>query len=432
MNTAIYYPYLYPPAKWLRVAALCWDTVYSLEPSDAPPRPQMVAEFDRALGGFLETLPFSRAIEDRQVLEIFGAWVEEHVNDFRKQPFVEESDGLLRDVGHLYASKLGGVDAPMVKRLCELRLARVESKRTTIQRPEWASWAEEPPMLPEEGSPEWNYEQLRSKVWTTDDVRKKQKFLAAADAFLKKHSVPVDQTMPMLLVPRELGLHYLALCSSYVAEQARCDLATETTKFIDVVVSGSKEAVVAEVAQAVIEARVPANIEEVDPARLRELREALRHERHRFQGEVESLVKELEAIASEGQMAKLRNDALELARARAEATERAHKSARLEIAVETMGVSLAPPALLVTTASLLGTGLFAPLGSRGPRCRDGQGLSRVAESWRGTTQSSVVVRIRGRTCPRQGYRSWGVIVRQSASSMPQWPDVSNVTPRRQL
>jgi hypothetical protein len=73
VNTAIYYPHLYPPLKWLRVAALCWDTVYNIAPSDAPGRPQAISKLDRELGGFIETLPFDRPIRDRELMDEFGA-----------------------------------------------------------------------------------------------------------------------------------------------------------------------------------------------------------------------------------------------------------------------------------------------------------------------------------------------------------------------
>jgi hypothetical protein len=381
MNTAIYYPQLSPPPKWLRVAALCWDTVYTVQPSDSPPHPPDVAALSSALGGFLETLPFDRAIQEREVIDEFGTWVEEHAERFRLQPLVDEAGRLASDLSYLYPSKMGGLDAPIVDRLCTLGLARVESKTETVEVPDWEAgrFVEAPFKPPEPGSPESDYEKLRDRVWSTDNPRKQQKLKDKAEALRQKHLVSLLRTVQLLLVPSELGLHYLALCAGYLAEQDRRDLATLNERFTEVVVSGSRDAVAAEVAQATIEAYVPANIEQVELARLADLRETLRHERHGFQREVEELVSGFEAIASEGQMTKLRNDAIELARTRVEATRRAHRDANLEIAIETLSVSLAPPALLVTTASLLGTGLFAPLGVAAAL---GVGTAKAYLAWR--------------------------------------------------
>ena len=39
MNTVVYYPYVHPPAEWLRVAALCWDKVYELTGPRIPEDP---------------------------------------------------------------------------------------------------------------------------------------------------------------------------------------------------------------------------------------------------------------------------------------------------------------------------------------------------------------------------------------------------------
>jgi hypothetical protein len=365
MNTAIYYPHLYPPPKWLRVAALCWDSVYTVQASDSPPFPRDVAELNSALGGFLETVPFDRAIQDRHVIDEFSAWVEEHADRFRGQQLAEESSGRLqRDLFYLYPGKMGGLDSHIVDRLVTLGLARVESKTVTREMPDWEAerYGLEQPAFFERGSPEAVYMELQEQASSTDNPRKQKKLKDRAEALRQKHLVSKDTWKPLLLVPSELGLHYIALCAGYLAEQDRRDLATGSERFSDVVVSSSRDAVAADVTQALIEAYVPANIEQVEPARLAELRETLRHERHGFQGEVDRLVNEFEEIASEGQMTRLRDDAIDLARTRAEATRRAHHAANLEIAVETLSVSLAPPALLVTTASLLGTGLFAPLG----------------------------------------------------------------------
>jgi hypothetical protein len=383
LNTAIYYPNLYPPLKWLRIAALCWDTVYNIEPVDAPARPQAIADLDRELGGgFLEALTFDRPIRDRELMNEFAAWVEENANRFRDQPLMEERDRLAGDLSYFYPGKLGGVDAPIVDQLQQLGLARIESKRAIIELPDWeASWhgMEVIAPEPEPGSPGWEYQRLRDAAWSTDDPGQTQRLRAEAEALRESHLVSVDEVTPRLLVPRELGLYYISLCASYLAARERRDLATTAERFTHVVVSSSRETAAADITQAIVKAYVPADIDQIEPARLAELRETLRHERHACQADVQRLLDEFQRIASEGQLAKLRDDAVELARTRIEATRRAHKHANLELAVEVMGVSLAPPALLATTASLIGIGLFAPLGIAAAL---GVGTAKAYLAWR--------------------------------------------------
>src|SRR5215471_15212184 len=56
MNAALYYPYLSPPSKWLRIAALCWDKVYTFTSPDSPDLDEDVVEFDEQLGGFISRI----------------------------------------------------------------------------------------------------------------------------------------------------------------------------------------------------------------------------------------------------------------------------------------------------------------------------------------------------------------------------------------
>ena len=313
-NTAIYYPHLYPPLKWLRVASLCWDTVYNIEPPDARPRPQALVEFDSVLGGFLEPLAFDLVLGDKALMDEFSDWVEARAEGFRQQPLVEERQALSRDLAYLYPGKLGGLNSPIVDRMQDLGLARVE----------------------------WTEVSSETQDWQLDVYHPRE--------------------IPLLFVPPELADHYLAQCASYLAEQRRSDLATTDGQFTDVVVSGSRAAVAAEVAHTVIDAYLPSDIEHVEPVRLAELRDSLRDERHEFQADVEAIVNGFEQIASEGQMEHLKRDAVDLASAQVDATRRTYQRADLKLVVETLGISVAPPALLATTASLLGVGLFAPIG----------------------------------------------------------------------
>jgi len=61
MDTALYYPHV-PSAKWLRIAALCWDRVVHLtgEFGELPNLPEDVTLLSEACGGLLEPFTANR------------------------------------------------------------------------------------------------------------------------------------------------------------------------------------------------------------------------------------------------------------------------------------------------------------------------------------------------------------------------------------
>jgi hypothetical protein len=81
MNTVLYYPHLYPPTEWLRVAALCWDEVYTLLPPEAPDMPEEVARLDAALGKVLRPASIKELQNDRDIADKFEAWLDDSDGD---------------------------------------------------------------------------------------------------------------------------------------------------------------------------------------------------------------------------------------------------------------------------------------------------------------------------------------------------------------
>jgi hypothetical protein len=73
MNTVLYYPHLYPPTEWFRVAALCWDEVYTLQPDASPNAPEELTRLDAALGGILRVARIEEAVDDQAVASAFDS-----------------------------------------------------------------------------------------------------------------------------------------------------------------------------------------------------------------------------------------------------------------------------------------------------------------------------------------------------------------------
>src|SRR5450631_2798812 len=81
MNTVLYYPHLFPPAEWLRLAALCWDEVHILRPAGSPETPDDLAKLDAALGGILRPAQLSDDVIDVQLIETFKDWLNTATKD---------------------------------------------------------------------------------------------------------------------------------------------------------------------------------------------------------------------------------------------------------------------------------------------------------------------------------------------------------------
>lgn len=53
MISTVYYPNLFPSESWLRLAALCWDEVYTLHYQWNPKFPDEITKFNNQLGNFI-------------------------------------------------------------------------------------------------------------------------------------------------------------------------------------------------------------------------------------------------------------------------------------------------------------------------------------------------------------------------------------------
>ncbi len=300
MNCVVVYPYIVPDTRWLKLAALCWDTVYRLTSREAPPDPQEIQDLNGALGRFLEALypeDFSAVGTDFKKWLVYG-------KGKHAPPAISRHPD---DYFAMFTDKLP-VNKSIMRFLVNNDLIRPRRR----------------------GSP-------------ASVLRRGLGALGLGDT----------------LVREDIALHYLSLVASKMAEKRKADLFAETSEFTDAVFYTSRVAR-SDVATAILTAHLPEDLPALALERIAELRSELATGRLKFQKDVQSLVDEYSAVASEGELEKVRGTIIAIAKERIEQTRRAYRLTKLSTVVKTIGVSLAPPALLTTVASALGIGLFTP------------------------------------------------------------------------
>ena len=113
---------------------------------------------------------------------------------------------------------------------------------------------------------------------------------------------------------------------------------------------------------AVLEAYLPASLENMEPARLADVRLRLADQRHDYEVETQELVSKYAGVRSAGEAAGLEAELIRRAKARVDETKNAYRASKIEIASQALGISFAPPAFASLIASALGVGLLAPAG----------------------------------------------------------------------
>ena len=407
MNTVVYYPHQTPSPKWLKLASLCWDKVYRLTPDNFKD-PTEVQELDNALGGMLASINIPDLAADAQVQESFKAWAIGKANELRaktdfyweEKPYgdtfnkewtkqqlqseknisevYEQIPIVYAEIGkkdedaewvHLSSSKFGGehyktVKFDFVSFLETLGLAKVEIHPLQLRVPQWNAEyvtryhgmrnALPNFIIPEPGSAHEMYNRLRARG-----------LIQEAEKIYKKNLVTVTPEYASgttaVYMPKEVALHYLSLCALKAATDDKRDLAAVDEKFTDVVFSDI-QAIKGEVATTLLEAYLPANFYSLTLERIVEIKFELATQRLKYDNAVQSLCKEFAAVASEGELGKLNGRIIEMAKERVEDTRNTYKRAKLQTMIQSLGVSLTPPALVGSVASFLGIGIFAPAG----------------------------------------------------------------------
>src|SRR6266446_1175087 len=75
MNSVLTYPYFFPNETWLKMAALCWDRVFTFREITRRP-PPAIKEIDELLGGILGTIDIRSVSRDPVVMKSFESWLE--------------------------------------------------------------------------------------------------------------------------------------------------------------------------------------------------------------------------------------------------------------------------------------------------------------------------------------------------------------------
>jgi hypothetical protein len=316
VNTAVYYPYIWPRTKWLRLGALCWDKVYSVTiPNRAGP-PEDVRALMTALPDFLDASSLlAPSFVDDELIARFKRWVDDREDTLRA-----ELVGDRQSLFGVYDTKF---------------------------------WR---PMATEESIRDWLVDRGLARIEEPDTA---EYGLDGDDVTEIGASMFIEDTVVYL--PKDIALHYLALIAARAAAEQKRDLAADQAAFTDAVFNDASRAR-ANVASSVLEAYLPEDFEQLELARIAELREHLATRRLKFQVAVQELVAEYERVSSEGELASIEHQLVEIAEERVEETRDAYRRAHLSTAVQSFGITLTPPALASSVASAIGVGIFAPVG----------------------------------------------------------------------
>ena len=288
MNTVIYYPRIFPSPDWLKLAALCWDQVYRLVPSDWSynPRiddPQEVNELDRKLGGILRPFDTNLVVSpelDRRFIKWFKIYRANIEYEKQYRLYEREVPFYLRKVSE-----------------------RVQA------------------LLKDEG-------------YRTEDG--------------------------LIYPPAYIAQYYLSLCASYAVQRLRCDAVTNEQKFTDIIFDSSP--FYQQVATAVLQAYLPENLVTLRPERIRELRESKGKEMLKYQAAIQSLVDEYGKVASVGEYETVKRRIIAIATDEVEKIKQNFQHSNQRLVLKSFSVSLTPPALAASIASLLHIGIIAPVG----------------------------------------------------------------------
>lgn len=323
MNTVVYYPHVWPRLKWLKVGALCWDKVYLLGPGVGAgyyvPIPE-VENFVNALPEFVDIKTQVGDIVDDELAQRFQQWVMTRKQQLRAQ-VTDESQRLFGVYDEKFSHPIR-TEQTLLSWLIEEGLARIEE--------------------PDRRNPKYHYDQ----EWGMFDSE------IGASNFVSDTKV---------YLPKDIALHYLALAASKAAQDGNRDLAADQETFTDVVFYSARTAR-SIVASSVLEAYLPADLDRLEASRIADIRMELSAKRLEFQAATQQLVDEFLEVSSEGELANVQTSISALARERVERTQAIYRRAKLQTLVESVGVTLTPPALLTSVASALGIGVFGPAG----------------------------------------------------------------------
>jgi hypothetical protein len=319
VNTVVYYPHIWPRPEWLRLGALCWDRIVLLGVSLHGPssKPDDIRELDDTLGGILDTSTTVTQFVDAELTDRFKRWVEPRADVLRAQ-LSDDPQTMFGVYDEKFISPAPG-EEDIRDWLVAQGLARIEEPQNR----------EEYGFDPEEG---WFMSEVGASMFVSDTV---------------------------VYLPKDIALHYLSLVAAKAAASNNRDLATDEAVFTDVVFDDVR-GVRGSVASSTMEAFLPAGFDRIEPERLADIRTKLAAGRLEYQAEIQSTVEKFASVSSEAELDAVSKSIHEIAQARVEETRQTYRRSKLDLATQTFSVTLTPPALATSIASVLGIGIFAP------------------------------------------------------------------------
>ncbi len=365
MNLVIYYPHLFPPMDWLRVAALCWDEVYTLRPPGSPSAPDELLALDSALGGVLRIEDVTPHYADTDFLEKFKCWLEGFIRGGGLTRVSWDTDE------DWFALLQGKMHEDLERLLHEHSLTKYDFVETPVRVTRWmkrevesskdGEWIQTNTPRNPHGKLYRRYLAILEQVKHALDPDEKAALRDKAEEFCEKNSVKAIRRDGYVFLPREIGYNYLSLLASKISDVRRTDVATIDDEFAATLfhdVRSTKGAV----ATALLEANLPQNFDRFDPKHIAEFRNDFAASRLKYQTAIQDLVGQFENTSSEDSLARLRRQILEIAGERVQEVGNAYKRGKVDLAAKSLAITLTPPALAATLASMLHIGLFAPAG----------------------------------------------------------------------
>ena len=301
MNTVIYYPHIFPSPDWLKLAAICWNKVYRFVPTNWSYHPVDDPEAVNKL--------------DQELGGILHSLNTPEIAELR------DPDFQLKEVNERFLNWV---------RANQGRLIR----ETTHQ-----SHNPQQSLLP------FYVGKVNPEVYR----------------FLRQQGF--RQEGPLLYLPDYIAYYYLSLCASKAAQLYKSDSVTDEQKFTDIIFASSP--LVAAVQTAIVQAYLPENLIILEPSRIKDLRSSLSVEKLKFQTEIQSLIDKYGKVSSVGELETVKRDIIEIATKQIEDVKKTFKRSNQMLVLKTFNISLAPPALAASVASLLGLAIIPPLAIAG-------------------------------------------------------------------
>jgi len=362
MNSVLFYPNFYPSAEWLRLAALCWDRVHSLRPGNERP-PEDVGQLNEGLGGVLSPVDVHDFSGDPEVTDNFAAWISKEARRLSSKQAISFSRIIMLD--GLFSSS---EDRQRFSEVLHKHNVCTEKQLSVGRLPRWEF---EPRLAFPESVYADNDRPLREAYWEAIAIGDRSR----ADGMIKadrKHRTANWRTRlvegqresgeyaeDVVFIPPEIPFHYLALCAAKAASQLGADLASASDSYTATCLYSTKQ-LVGLVSSELLKTYMPKDIASIDPGLLRGLRDELSMSRLKYQKDVQALVDEFAKLFSEQDLQRAKNRILEAANNRLEETKKAYARSRLDGAIKTFSVAVAPPVAVASLASALNVGLFMP------------------------------------------------------------------------